>query len=371
MTELKGDSPPRPLVGLTRRISSPATPSRSLPPGKSASAVVMPMRSLTSGGEYETKAQKETVNLGSSLDDAATILSPKSPKSPSLSLTSGVTRYQPLQERDEEEKEDLFGNSVIVNHHADSPSLESPGMEMDNRESENQKTKGSDLKAGSLRDKRLSDLVVKNREYRSPEPESVASESWPAFASDLVLRNEHSRDSLVSEFEEAANSVASSGAAGLQPESETQNPSYMYERESSPPRRPSPLHKSSSESNLATHHVQLDSHENCHSRKASIDTPSVGLHRVLSSGSHKAASAKPETVAVQVSVDTFSSSIIPQTSTGVISPLAQSPIRGSPLPRVPRLGRDGVTSPAGERRKLAGRSCLISSNSAVSMALQN
>ena len=366
-TEIQDD--PSIFQSPSRRVSSPATPSVSLghhgalPMAKSSSAAVMPVRSFTSGGEYETKALKETANLESPLDDTAIIMSPKSPKSPTLSLPSGVTRYQQLKEGDDE-KEELPSNSVIVNPHVASPSPEppdvehpiltkQPGMEMDNRELENQKQQHS-----ALRDRRLSDLVMKNREYRSPEPESVelrtsALQSRPqGFSGGLVLKNNNLRDSIISEIEET--SMANSDAIGLQSESETQNRSH--ESETTPPPRPSPLHKSSSESNLALHQVQVDSNESSHDRKSSVD---ITLRRVLSSSGRKDVHTKPETVSVAVPVDAFSSSIIPQSSTGVISPSAQSPVRGSPLPRLPRAGRDGSTSRAGEKVLLCVCVCVI------------
>lgn len=287
----------------------------------------IPQRSSSSVGDYVSVERDE--------------LKPAAPAqggfpSPTGSLPSDVvlsvrtdSEYQQLGEKDIN-----GGDSVIVNPHVTSPSPEPQGNEelkppspsLREREMENKeldrKRKKKELNAGAKAKKLPAiDLVLRNRDYQSPEPEGLNAEvkSKPlltqpppvgADVSDgLVLKNENSHDSLELEGKSVAPDSGSHELQQLNQSREAEEATRII------------LYKSSSESNLVSHRLKHDMEGNNFT-----ETDDLKLRRVLSSGNATERS---------MAVDPFSSSIIPSRA-GVISSRTQSPLRAPQ----PKLGKD-------------------------------
>ena len=364
-TEVKDDSPPHTPRAWSRHVSCvPALPftevrnerscSNVVPPRKEELAVVeAPGRSSSAGAALpeisEGVEPSPTYSLppvGSGID-VSTIVGP----SPTASLPPDVPRDKyrestaslPPDVPRDKYRESTGSDDVIWNPHVATPSPEpeevDPGklkgvQELDNREVERKQT---ERKVSPLRTKRqpaLDNLVLKNREYRSPEPEGLTGGRSLSFQSplvtadvSLVLENENSRDSVISELELDSN----------KPESQDSPiPSY--------PRKFSLLRKSSSDSNLSR---QTTKPSDSPRSKTAEDTAKIQrFHRVNSSVDTKV--DMPSTRENFSLCDLFSSSIIPISHTGMIS----SPVRVSPQPLLPSPSKGATGTSLIEHPKL-------------------
>ncbi len=359
--------------GKFRSISTvePAEPESfmqelSLPPGRSVSA----------GGLYQTHLEETLDELPEDVTTPSPILS----LPPGLIVPRGSSpNYQRLQE-DEPTSSGIITNPNVVTSspvgkrrkvEAEAESVRGAtqtqvwggGREVDSRELER---KRREFPPGQGRQPREV-LILQNRDYFSPEPDAlsermaVTTKFQVSLPGGLVLANENSRDSIVSASSEAASTptplvvttaVGRSGANESVLNPDVKPKSFPLEGQLTPesPRRSSLITKSSSESNISRLGTATTA-EDSSLRSRTLDDHHRRLRRVVSSAS---AEDEEEVLREESVDDPFSSAIIPNSREGVISPQACSPLRASPQPFPPTLGKEPKEIPS-QSREIPGQ----------------
>ena len=223
----------------------------------------------------ESQHSRSKSSIGATIlgnSDATCIPSPLHSLPTDVILSKNHPGYQQLVEEDDEAEEK---ESVIVNPHIRTPSkipaqqeTQAPKLwkkrrtsdtELDNRELEKK------LKERE-RQRKLAipgmDLVLQNRDYWSPEPETRTKTKFESAGEggtpqDLVLKNESSRDSLISDVDVTKDVELSASGEGAELYLESQRPPPLDDADGED-RKLSFFYKSSSESDLRSHTVQFE-----------------------------------------------------------------------------------------------------------------
>ena len=355
MTEVKDVSPPDRVYH--KRLSTP-TGTCYIPSSFSTPLKSIKERSISSGTPPINNLEPvvESPHSRSSLSIGATILGDSEETcAPSvlhslptdMILSKNRPGYQHLVEEDDgtEARE-----PVIINPRVRTPSKmpaqqetqvakqwkkrRTSESELDNRELEKK------LKERE-RQRKLTvpamDLVLQNRDYWSPEPETRTktksdSAEGGGVPQDLVLKNESSRDSLTSDIDVTKDVELSGSAEVSELHSELQQPPPLADADDED-QRLSFFYKSSSESDLRSHTVQLSTERDTLSKD---DTTHHRLRRASSGSGRKLhpKEASPRKT-LDISHDPFSSSIIPHSHNTPV----HSPMKAPPHSRVPRIVR--------------------------------
>lgn len=356
MTEVKDESPPDRIhhkrlstpTGTCYTPSSFSTPLESIKE-RSVSSGVPPTNNLEPVVESEHSRSKSSIGatiLGNS--DATCVPSPLHSLPTDVILSKNCPGYQHLVEEDDEAEEK---ESVIINPHIRTPSkmpaqqeTQAPKLwkkrktsdtEVDNRELEKKLLKERE------RQRKLAipgmDLVLQNRDYWSPEPETRTKTKFESAREggtpqDLVLKNESSRDSLISDVDVTKDVELSASGEGAELQSESQQPPPLDDADGED-RKLSFFYKSSSESDLRSHTVQLSTEGDTLSKDG---TTHPRLRRA-SSGSGRKLHPKEGSPrkTLDITHDPFSSSIIPHSHTTPV----HSPMKTPPHSRGPRIVR--------------------------------
>ena len=356
MTEVMDESPPDRVhhkrlstpTGTCYTPSSFSTPLESIKE-RSVSSGVPPTNNLEPMVESEHSRSKSSIGatiLGNS--DATCVPSPLHSLPTDVILSKNRPGYQHLVEEDDEAEEK---ESVIINPHIRTPSkmpaqqeTQAPKLwkkrktsdtEVDNRELEKKLLKERE------RQRKLAipgmDLVLQNRDYWSPEPETRTKTKFESAREggtpqDLVLKNESSRDSLISDVDVTKDVELSASGEGAELQSESQQPPPLDDADGED-RKLSFFYKSSSESDLRSHTVQLSTEGDTLSKDG---TTHPRLRRA-SSGSGRKLHPKEGSPrkTLDITHDPFSSSIIPHSHTTPV----HSPMKTPPHSRGPRIVR--------------------------------
>ena len=262
-------------------------------------------------------------------------------------LSKNRPGYQHLVE---EEDETETKESVIINPHVRTPSKIPAQQETQaTKQWKKRRTSESELDNRELekklkereRQRKLTvpamDLVLQNRDYWSPEPETRTktrsdSAGGGGVPQDLVLTNESSRDSVTSDVDVTKDVELSGSAEVSEHHSESQQPPPLPDADDED-QRLSFFYKSSSESDLRSHTVQLSTEGGTLSKD---DTTHHRLRRASSGSSRKLhpKEASPRKT-IDITHDPFSSSIIPHSHNTPV----HSPMKTPPHSRVPRMVR--------------------------------